>query len=140
MYRMFNIFYNFRELLFTLFGLTVWFEKPKVQQHQSILLTNSCTSSKILQLLQTLHIVLQSGVPQSSPTYLLVLFLTLAVSLAHFTILHFTVRAVLPNPNSDTLEVPVCFLKLGATERFQWFASLWYRIPFASIKSLPILR
>jgi len=47
---MFKTFYNFRELLFALFGLTVWFEKPKVQQHQSILLTSSYTSPMILQL------------------------------------------------------------------------------------------
>jgi len=81
-----------------------------------------------------------SGVPQIRPTYLFVVFLALAIHLAHFTFLHFTVRAILRNHNSDTLEVPVRFLKLGATERFQWLASLWYRIPFASIKALPILR
>jgi len=103
---MFKTFYNFRELLFALFGLTVWFEKPKVQQHQSIILTSSYTSPMILQLTQTLHRVLQSGVPQSRPTYLFVVFLTLSIYLAHFTVLHFTVRAVLRNPNSDTLEVP----------------------------------
>ena len=103
---MFKIFYNFRELLFALFGLSVWFEKPKVQHHQSTLLTSSCTSPEILQLTQTLHIVLQLGVPQSRSTYLFVVFLTLAIFLAHLTILHFIVRAVLRNPNSDTLEVP----------------------------------
>jgi ABC-type uncharacterized transport system permease subunit len=106
MYGMFKIFYNFRELLFAFFGLTVWFEKPNVQHHQSTLLTSSYTSPKILQLTQTLHIVLQLGFPQSRPTYLFVVFLTLAICLARFTTLHFTVRAVLRNPNSDTLEVP----------------------------------
>jgi len=64
---MFKIFYNFRELLWALFGPTVWFEKPKVQHHQSIFLTSSYTSLNIPQLKQTLHTVLQLDVFQSRP-------------------------------------------------------------------------